>query len=329
MTVLAERFRPSDIETLVRIAGTLAFSPAAAELPAPYRELAQRVHAEIIAEAAGGRSRAVSAVLGPRPGQQVWMLRIWTRHEDTTAPYATEGAALAELARHVRGSWANVGGQGDVPDEPPADDGEAIDLYYGPDGDAVPEQGFELYCEEIGQVQRSRVVPLDFAFPDTVTAEGLNRRAVFYAADDDGPQCIEVTGVLVFGYLDAKDGVVRVSVHLDSADSNHVVRPDGTVPLRVVVEDTVVFDDSNHHAPHPPVLEQLLDAADPEQQAVISSVALSAGLMWSCPSCEWPNPRATERCGGPDCGRTFKGAAIGSPAAALAPASALALEGPR
>ncbi|MFF7449989.1 MULTISPECIES: hypothetical protein [unclassified Streptomyces] len=328
MTVLAERFRPSDIESLVRIAGALAPSLAAAELPPQYRELAQRAHAEIVAEAAGGRSPAVSAILGPRPGQQVWMLRIWTRHEDTTAPYATEGAALAELASQVRGSWANVGGQGDVPDEPPADDAEAVDLYYGPDGDAVPDQGFELYCEEIGRAQRSRIAPLNFVFPDAVTAEGLNRAAVFYAADDQGPSCIEVAGVLVFGYLDAEDGVVRVSVHLDSADPEHVVRPDGTVPLRVVVEDTVILDDSNHYAPHPPVLEQLLDAADPEQRAVISSVAVSAGLMWSCPICQWHNPRATEQCERPGCGRKVK-AAINPRAAALAPAPVLALEGPR
>ncbi|MFD8417233.1 hypothetical protein ACFV2Q_36765 [Streptomyces sp. NPDC059650] len=326
MTVLAERFFPSDIESLVRIAGTLALSPAAAELPAPYRELAHRAHAEIVAEASGARSRAVSAVLGPRPGQRVWMLRIWTRHEDTTAPYATEGAALAELATHVRESWANVGGQGDVPDEPPTDDAEAIDLYYGPDGDAVPEQGFELYGEEIGRAQRSRLAPLNFAFPDAAVADALNRAAVFYAADDDGPSCVEVAGVLVFGYLNAEDGVVQVSVHLDSADPDHLVRPDGTVPLRVVVEDTVVFDDSNHYAPHPLVLEQLLDAADPEQRAVISTVAVSAGLMWSCPSCEWPNPRATERCERPGCGRE---AAIGSRAAALDPAPVLTLEGPR
>ncbi|MBN0045760.1 hypothetical protein JS756_16930 [Streptomyces actuosus] len=328
MTVLAERFRPSDIESLVRIAGALAPSLAAAELPPQYRELAQRAYAEIVAEAAGGRSPAVSAILGPRPGQQVWMLRIWTRHEDTTAPYATERAALAELATHVRGSWANVGGQGDVPDEPPADDAEAVDLYYGPDGDAVPDQGFELYCEEIGRAQRSRIAPLNFVFPDAVTAEGLNRAAVFYPADDQGPSCIEVAGVLVFGYLDAEDGVVRVSVHIDSADPEHVVRPDGTVPLRVVVEDTVILDDSNHYAPHPPVLEQLLDAADPEQRAVISSVAVSAGLMWSCPSCQWHNPRATEQCERPGCGRKVK-AAINPRAAALDPAPVLALEGPR
>ncbi len=320
--MLAERFRPSEIESLVRIAGALAHSPAAAELPSPYRELAQRVHAEIVAEAGGRRSPAVSAILAPRPGEQVWMLRIWTRHEDFTAPYATEGAALAELATHVRSNWANVGGQGDVPDESPANDAEAIDLYYGTDGNAVPDQGFELYSEEIGRPHRSRIVPLNFAFPDAVTADGLNRGAVFYAADDDGPSCIEVAGVLVFGYVDAEDGVVRVSVHLDSADPEHVVRPDGTVPLRIVVEDTVVFDDSNHFAPNPTVLEQLLDAADPVQGAMIRMAAVSAGLMWSCPDCQRPNPRATERCERPGCGRKVK-------AAEIAPAPTLALEGPR
>ncbi|MFB7998888.1 hypothetical protein ACFC4G_39440 [Streptomyces sp. NPDC056002] len=328
--MLAERFRPSDIEKLVRIAGALAHSQAVAELPSPYRELARRVHAEIVAEAGGRRSPAVSAFLAPRPGEQVWMLRIWTRHEDSTAPYATRGAALDELATHVRSNWANVGGQGDVPDEPPANDVEAIDLYYGADGDAVPDQGFELYSEEIGRPHRSRIVPLNFAFPDAVTADGLNRGAVFYAADDDGPSCIEVAGVLVFGYVDAEDGVVRVSVHLDSADPEHVVRPDGTVPLRVVVEDTVVLDDhSHHHAPHPTVLEQLLDAADLEQRAVISSVAVSAGLMWSCPDCRWPNPRATEECERSGCGLKFKAAAIGAQAAALSAVPTLALEGPR
>ncbi|WP_331731690.1 hypothetical protein [Streptomyces sp. NBC_00073] len=250
--MLAERFRPYDIESLVRIAGALAHSPAAAELPPQYRELAQRVHAEMVAESSGHRSPAVSAFLGPRPGEQVWMLRIRTRHEDTTAPYATKGAALAELAAHVRSSWANVGGQGDVPDEPPADDAEAVCLYYGSGGDAVTDQGFELYSEEIGRAQRCRIVPLDFDFPDALTAEVLNRGAVLYAADDDGPQCIEVAGVLVFGYVDAEDGVVRVSVHLDSADPEHVVRRDGSVPLRVVVEDTVVLDDSNPLRPVSP-----------------------------------------------------------------------------
>ncbi|MEU2769890.1 hypothetical protein ABZ628_24500 [Streptomyces diastaticus] len=327
--MLAERFRPSDIDSLVRIAGTLAHSPAAPELPPQYRELAQRVHAEIVAESSGRRSPVVSAFLGPRPGEQVWMLRFWSRHEDTTAPYATKGAALAELAAHVRSSWANVGGQGDVPDEPPADDAEAIDLYYGTDGDAVPDQGFDLYPEELGRPQRSRIVPLDFAFPNAVTAEGLNRGAVYYAADDAGPSCIEVAGVLVFGYVDAGDGVVRVSVHTDSADPEHVVRPDGSVPLRVVVEDTVVHDDSNHYASHPPVLEQLLDAADPEQRDLIHSVAVSAGLMWSCPDCQWTNPRATERCERPGCGRQVKAMAIGAQAASLTTAPTLALEGPR
>ncbi|MFI6689271.1 hypothetical protein [Streptomyces sp. NPDC050485] len=62
--MLAERFRPSDIESLVRIAGTLAHSPAAAELPRQYR---QRVHAEIVAESSGHLVPAPTLALeGPR-----------------------------------------------------------------------------------------------------------------------------------------------------------------------------------------------------------------------------------------------------------------------
>ncbi|MFD8731499.1 hypothetical protein [Streptomyces sp. NPDC059611] len=324
MTMIAHRFRPSEVDTLVRIAGSLANSLAVAALPAPYRDLAQRAHAEIVAEATSHPSPAVSAVLGPRPGEQVWMLRIWTRHEDTTAPYSTESAARAELATHVRGSWANVGGEADVPVNPPADDAKAIGLYYGSDGDAVPDQGFELYPTEVGRAERSRIVPLDFAFPDTPTAEGLNRAAVLHAADDQGPTCAEVAGVLVFSYLDADDGAVKVSVHLDGADPEHLVRPDGTVPLRIVVEDTVIFDDSNSHAPHPPVLEQLLEAADPEQKAMIHRAAISAGLMWSCPGCRRTNPRASERCERPGCQTMVP---FGSRTAASAPAPTL--EGPR
>ncbi|MEU5137061.1 hypothetical protein [Streptomyces californicus] len=264
--MIAQRFRPSEVDTLVRIAGSLANSLAVAALPAPYRDLAQRAHAEIVAEATSHPSPAVSAVLGPRPGEQVWMLRIWTRHEDTTAPYSTE----------------------------------------------------------VGRAERSRIVPVDFAFPSTPTAEGLNRAAVLHAADDQGPTCAEVAGVLVFSYLDADDGAVKVSVHLDGADPEHLVRPDGTVPLRIVVEGTVIFDDSNSHAPHPPVLEQLLEAADPEQKAMIHRAAISAGLMWSCPGCQRTNPRASERCERPGCQTMVP---FGSRTAASAPAPTL--EGPR
>ncbi|WP_214902504.1 hypothetical protein [Streptomyces sp. ISL-99] len=53
------------------------------------------------------------------------------------------------------------------------------------------------------------------------------------------------------------------------------------MPLRVVVEDTVVLDDSNTRAPRPTVLEELLASADTQQKAVIVTAAVSAGRR--CP----------------------------------------------
>ncbi|MGW1411301.1 hypothetical protein [Streptomyces sp. NPDC002403] len=84
---------------------------------------------------------------------------------------------------------------------------------------------------------------LGYRFPDAITCSQANRSAVFRPATHEDPPCAEVGGVLVFAYLDHQGGAFRVSVHLDSA-AQRLVRPDGTVPLRVVVEDTVVFDDS-------------------------------------------------------------------------------------
>ncbi|MEU6352168.1 hypothetical protein ABZ896_23015 [Streptomyces sp. NPDC047072] len=324
--MITETFSPPDIERLVRIAGALADTPAAADLSETDRELATRAWAEILARAAGRSAPAASTVLGPRPGQQVWLLRMWTNHEDSTVPYATEDAALAELASHARSSWDNLYGEPGVPDQPPTDDRETVELYYGPDGDARPSEGYSLHAEDIVRPQRSRILPLNFAFPTAAEADALNRAAVFHDADDEGPGCMEVVGVLTFAYLDAKDSVVRISVHLDSADADRIVRPDGTVPLQVVVEDTVVLDDGPGRAPHPTVLEELLAAADADQEAAICTAAVAAGLMWCCPACEWTNPRAATCCEGPDC-RKAKPSDSGQPA--LPPGPVPELEGPR
>ena len=327
--MITATFSPPDVERLVRIAGALADSPAAAELSAPDRKLAARARTEILAQAAGRLSPARTALLGPRPGEQVWLLRMWSRHEDSTVPYATEAAALAELASYARGCWDNLYGQPGVPEHPPADDAEAVEFYFGSDGNARPDEGYELYAAEVVRGRRSRFVPLDFRFPFAAEAEALNRAAVFHAADDDGPACIEVAGVLVFAYLDHGDGVVRVSVHLDSADPDYVVRPDGTVPLRVVVEDTVVLDDGPARAPRPTVLEELLAGADSSQKAAIYAAAVTAGLMWSCPSCRWINPRAAAGCEGPGNCRTAAPPTGSESAAALPLAQVPVLEGPR
>ncbi|MEU2588252.1 hypothetical protein ABZ612_36435 [Streptomyces avermitilis] len=110
---------------------------------------------------------------------------------------------------------------------------------------------------------------------------------------------MEVDGVLMFTYLDHELGAIRVSIHLDSAP-DRLVRTDGTVPLRVKVEDTVVLDDSSEEgAPQPPLLDELLNAADEEQRVAIRAAGLAAGVLWHCPACRWDNPGAATCCEGP------------------------------
>jgi len=99
-----------------------------------------------------------------------------------------------------------------------------------------------------------------------------------------------------------------VSIHVDNAP-DHLVRPDGTVPLRVEVEDAIVLDDSNaESAPRPPLLDALLSAADAVliRKEPILAAALAAGLLWRCPTCQWDNPGAATCCEGPGPYRTPK-----------------------
>jgi hypothetical protein len=52
-----------------------------------------------------------------------------------------------------------------------------------------------------------------------MNGDAANRAAVFHPMTDDSTlPCIEVAGVLVFAYID-KRGVFRVSVDLDTADT--------------------------------------------------------------------------------------------------------------
>ncbi|MFC8520482.1 hypothetical protein [Streptomyces sp. NPDC057257] len=246
------------------------------------------------------------AHIPPRPPGQAWILRRWDRHEDGIDLFADEASALAQLARHARGSWDNLLGDESVPDKPPADDRTAVDLYYGPGRDHRPEQGYSLWAATISGRSRPRTVPLAFQFPDAADCGRANRAAVFHAGIHGGLPCLEVDGILIFGYLDPEVGAVRVSVHLDGAP-DHLVRPDGTVPLRVKVEDTVVLDDSNAEgAPRPSLLDTLLDAADAVRipKEPILSAALAAGILWRCPACHWDNPAAAVCCEGPGPCRT-------------------------
>ncbi|MER6273905.1 hypothetical protein [Streptomyces sp900105755] len=143
------------------------------------------------------------AYIPPRPPGQAWVLRRWDRHEDGIKLFTDKGSALAELARHVRGSWDNLLGD-DIPDTPSTDDRTAVDLYYGPDRDTRPEEGYALYADTISGRGRPRIVPLAFQFPDALDCERANRAAVFHAGTHGGLPCLEVDGILVFAYLNPR-----------------------------------------------------------------------------------------------------------------------------
>jgi len=238
----------------------------------------------------------------PRPPGQAWVLRRWDRHEDGIHLFTDDDSALAELARHARGSWDNLRGHDDVPDTPPTDDRTAVDLYYGPDRDNRPDEGYSLYADTITGQGHTRIVPLAFQFPDAEACERDHRRAVLHPGTNGDLPCLGVDGILVFACLDHQVGALRVSIHLDSAPE-HLVRTDCTVPLRIEVEDTTVFDDSEaESAPRPPLLDALLIAADAAriQKEPILAAAVAAGLMWQCPECQYVNPGAASCCEGPE-----------------------------
>ncbi|OIJ99020.1 hypothetical protein BIV25_10970 [Streptomyces sp. MUSC 14] len=252
-----------------------------------------------------GPQPAVVRTPPPAPGQ-VWVLRRWDRDGNGVGLFADAECALAELARHVRGGWAGLLGGDGVPADPSADDRTAVDLYYGPNRGNRPDEGYSLYADTIRGKGRPRIVPLDFRFPDADACERAHRDAVFHAGTHGDLPCLEVDGVLVFTYLDHQVGAVRLSVHLDTAP-DHLVRPDGTVPLRVEVEDTVVLDDTGaESAPGPPLLDALLNEADAVQKDAILAAARAAGLLWPCPACQWDNPAAATCCEGPGPCRTPK-----------------------
>ncbi|GGP80829.1 hypothetical protein [Streptomyces melanogenes] len=240
------------------------------------------------------------AHIPPRPPDSVWLLRRWDSDEDRVLPFTDEGPALAEIARHVRANWTNLRSHEDAPPDPPADDRKAVELYYGPDCDRFPDEGYSLHRATIQGRRLGRLVPLTFTFPPPDVCERANRNAVFHPQTDENDlPCSEVDGILVFAYLNHKLGAVQVSIHLDTA-SDHLVRPDGTVPLRVSVEDTVVLDDSGTEgAPREAVLDQLLNAADASHRQAIHAAALAAGLLWNCPACHWDNPAAAACCEDP------------------------------
>lgn len=170
---------------------------------------------------------------------RAWVLRQWDRHGDDITLWADHASALASLAQHVRGSWDNVSDQDGVPYRPPADDQTAVDLYYGTDRHRGDE-GYTLYTDDISRHIRTPS-PLDLTDPEDCAR--ANSEAVFHpmaGPDDEGLPCLELAGILVFAYLDPDMRAIRVSVHLDTTHEQ-LLRPDGTIPLQVEVEDATVF----------------------------------------------------------------------------------------
>ncbi|MEV8634317.1 hypothetical protein AB0395_21945 [Streptosporangium sp. NPDC051023] len=78
-------------------------------------------------------------------------------------------------------------------------------------------------------------------FPDKARCDDLNTRAVFHpqiCVPDEKPY-IEVAGIQVYAYLDPDDQTVRVSIHLD--DANTDLLSGGNVPLEIDVGGTIVY----------------------------------------------------------------------------------------
>ncbi|MFI1169626.1 hypothetical protein ACH4UM_40310 [Streptomyces sp. NPDC020801] len=140
----------------------------------------------------------VVTFISPRPAGQAWVLRRSDRHENEMT-HVDEHSALADLAEYIRGVWDNLVGEEGVPDQPPTDDRETVRLHYGPERNSRPDEGYNLYAEDIAKRGRTRIVPLGFRFPDEGANEQANRDATFHPQTDDNDlPCVEVDGVLVF-----------------------------------------------------------------------------------------------------------------------------------
>lgn len=155
--------------------------------------------------------------------------------------FTGEACATASPARHVRSSGNHEGGEEAVSCLPPGNDRTTVDLCGGPEQSGGGE-GHTLHAGDISHRERA---PLSLL--DAEACAAANSSAVFHpqeSPDGEGLPCIELAGILVFAYLDADRGSVRISVHLDTTDEQ-LVRADGTVPIQVEIETATVYDSLN------------------------------------------------------------------------------------
>ncbi|MFB7763674.1 DUF5983 family protein [Streptomyces xiamenensis] len=129
-----------------------SFEPEATNMTDPsqrQQNALNRARGAMPADQTGQPAASPVTGLPPLPAGKAWLLRRWDRHEDTVHLFADDRSALADLAEYVRLSWDNIAGRDDASEHPPADNEEAVRIYYGPDRDGRPDEGYELYEEEI------------------------------------------------------------------------------------------------------------------------------------------------------------------------------------
>ncbi|MFG2306587.1 hypothetical protein [Actinacidiphila glaucinigra] len=80
---------------------------------------------------------------------RAWVLRRWDRSDETVTLHTDQTVGLAALATHVRGVWNTIAGRDGIPARPPTADRDTVELYYGPDRDARPDEGYNLYADVI------------------------------------------------------------------------------------------------------------------------------------------------------------------------------------
>lgn len=248
--MLAEQFTPLDIDCLVRTAVELwvhtTDTGGTSDLSNHQQTLLDRAHQAMDADDTDPvpTPPAMTTLARPRPPQARALAR-WDRNPNPETPRPAGDAAERDLTDNTSPPWHDSAGGPTA--QPPTDDREATRRDSNPDqrsGDVRTLPPAAIATSALRR--RTRPVTPDYQFPGQDDCDRANRAAIFYPMHgEDTLPCIEDAGIQVYAYLDHTKGAVRViSVHLDSVDER-LVRPDNTVPLQVVCQDRVLFDDSS------------------------------------------------------------------------------------
>jgi hypothetical protein len=241
----AELFTPSELDGLIQTTVALWEGIDSSDLSVKQLELLGRARDAVRAEEADELSAdSEVTALRLRLTREVWVLRRQDRHNNEVSLWADEDSGLHALAQYARENWDNVDMMEGVPAVPPAEDREAVDHYYGPMA-ARPDDDYDLYAEDISHREKTHLSLLgghSTHLTDETWCAQANRAAVFHPVTREGAlPAVTVEGVVTFSYLDPATRAVCVSVDVTTA-ADELVRPDGTIPLVIEVQNTVVFD---------------------------------------------------------------------------------------